>query len=86
VSSPSDRAAAARLLGKIGAEEKWGRCLDRTAATAAARTAFEQGFLDRADGDPVRAAHLRKAHFARLALKSAQARRAKRAPTSDTAA
>ena len=43
--------------------------------TAPARAALEQKFLDEADGDPVRAEHLRKAHFARLALKSAQARR-----------
>jgi hypothetical protein len=32
-------------------------------------------FLAEADGDPVRAEHLRKAYFTRLALKSAQARR-----------
>lgn len=36
---------------------------------------MEAKFLAEAEGDPVRAAHLRKAHFARLALKSAQARR-----------
>ena len=34
-------------------------------------------FLDEAGGDPVRAEHLRKAHFARMALKSVQARRRK---------
>ena len=58
---------------------KWANTTDRTAATAAARAARDQKFLDQADGDPVRAAHLRKAYFQRLALKSAQARRAKRA-------
>jgi hypothetical protein len=36
---------------------------------------MDQKFLDEADGDPVRAEHLRKAHYARLALRSAQARR-----------
>ena len=78
MSSRSEISALASQFGRIGAHEKWAQCLDRTAATAAARAAFEQKFLDQADGDPVRAAHLRKAHFARLALASAQARRAKR--------
>jgi hypothetical protein len=36
---------------------------------------MDQKFLDQADGDPVRAEHFRKAYYARLALKSAQARR-----------
>lgn len=48
---------------------------DRSKRTAPARAALEAKFLAQADGDPVRAAYLRKAHFARLALKSAQARR-----------
>jgi inorganic triphosphatase YgiF len=34
-----------------------------------------QKFLDEANGDPVRAEHLRKAFFGRMALKSARARR-----------
>ena len=63
------------MLGKIGAHTKWANTTDRTAATAPARAALEQKFLDQADGDPVRAEHLRRAHYARLALKSAQARR-----------
>lgn len=65
--------------GRIGAHTKWANTTDRTAATAPARAAFEQKFLDQAGGDPIRAAHLRKAHFARLALKSAQSRRKARA-------
>lgn len=52
-----------------------GATADRTARTAPARAALDQKFLDAADGDPVRAASLRKAHFQRLALKSAQSRR-----------
>lgn len=36
---------------------------------------MEQKFLEAAGGDPVRAEHLRKAHFQRLALASARARR-----------
>lgn len=63
------------LRGKLGAETSWFNTTDRTARTAAGRAAFEQRFLDEAGGDPTRAAHLRKAYFARLALKSAQARR-----------
>jgi hypothetical protein len=63
------------LRARIAAHESWGRTSDRTARTANARSAFEDKFLAEADGDPERAASLRKAYFARLALKSAQARR-----------
>jgi hypothetical protein len=63
--------------GRIGAHTKWANTIDRTAATAPARAAFEQKFLDQADGDPKRAASLRAAYFARLALASAKARRAR---------
>jgi hypothetical protein len=68
-----------QLRGRLGAHTKWANCEDRSAATQPARAAFEQRFLDAADGDPVRADHLRKAHFARLALASAQARSRKKA-------
>lgn len=67
----SERVQASRL----GAHLSWANTVDRSARTAPARAALDQKFLDAADGDPVRAEHLRKAHFARLALKSAQARR-----------
>jgi len=70
-SVPSER----RLAARISAETSWAATIDRTARTAPARAALDQKFLDQADGDPVRAEHLRRAHFARLALKSAQARR-----------
>lgn len=73
-----DITAAASMLGKIGAHTKWANTTDRTAATAPARAALEQKFLDEAGGDPRRAESLRKAYYARLALKSAQARRARR--------
>ena len=63
------------LLGRIGANVSWANTTDRAARTAPARAALEKKFLDEAGGDPVRAAHLRKAYFQRLALKSAQARR-----------
>ena len=73
----SETTAAASLLGRLGAEISWANTTDRSARTAPARARFERKFLDEADGDPVRAAHLRKAYYARLALKSAQARRSK---------
>ena len=63
------------LAGRIGAHASWANTTDRAARTAPARAALDAKFLEQAGGDPVRAAHLRKAHFARLALKSAQARR-----------
>lgn len=59
----------------IAAHESWGRTLDRTARTAPARKAFDERFLIAADGDPVRAESLRKAYFARMAYKSARARK-----------
>lgn len=63
------------MVGSIGAHLSWAATVDRAARTAPARAALDQKFLDAADGDPVRAAHLRAAHFKRLALKSVQARR-----------
>ena len=79
MSQSNDISSAASLLGRIGANTKWANTTDRTAATAPARAALEQKFLDQADGDPVRPANLRKAHYQRLALKSVQARRARKA-------
>ncbi|MCM0618764.1 hypothetical protein [Nocardioides bruguierae] len=64
-------------FGKIGAHTSWANTTNRTARTAPARAALDQKFLDQADGDPQRAAHLRKAHFQRLAQLSAQARRSR---------
>ena len=73
--SASERSMAGRLM----AELSWANTKDRSARTAPARAARDQRFLDLAEGDPVRAAHLRKAHFTRMALKSAQSRRRNRA-------
>lgn len=70
-SHPAER----RIIASIGAHTSWANTPDRTARTAAARAAADARFLTAADGDPVRAEHLRKAFYARLALKSAQARR-----------
>jgi hypothetical protein len=82
----SDNSPTAAQIGRIGAHVSWANTKDRSARTAPARAALDQKFLDAADGDPVRAAHLRKAYFARLALKSAQARRARREVAADGAA
>ena len=63
------------LRAQIAAHESWANTLDRSARTAPARAAQDRKFLDAADGDPLRAEHLRQAHFKRLALRSAQVRR-----------
>jgi hypothetical protein len=73
-------------FGSIGAHESWARTPDRSARTAAGRTAFLDRFEAQVDPDgllpaaerALRAEHAKKAYFARLALKSAQARRARR--------
>jgi hypothetical protein len=64
--------------GRLGAHISWGNTVDRAARTAPARRAFEQRFIDQADGDPKRAAHLRHVYFTRLNLASQAARKAKR--------
>ena len=68
---PTDRS----VIAQIAAHDSWAKTIDRPARTAPARAALEAKFLQQADGDPVRAEHLRKAYFTRLALTSAQARR-----------
>jgi hypothetical protein len=72
------------LRGKLAAYESWARTPNRTARTAAARAALDRTFIDMVPPeitDPVaraRAAEsLRKAHYARLGLKSAKSRRRK---------
>jgi hypothetical protein len=78
------RANERQLAGRIGAHRSWANTSDRTARTAKARRAFEQRFEDQVPAeitDPAERAraadHLRRAYFAELALKSAQARRRK---------
>lgn len=69
--------------GRIGAHESWARTADRTGRTANGRKAFLAKFEDQVDPDRVlsdaererRAEHARKAHFQRMALKSAERRR-----------
>jgi hypothetical protein len=76
------------IIAKIANHARWAAVDDRSAATQAARDAFRDRFIREArekfgdlptDELARRAEHLRKAYFARLALKSAQARRRKKA-------
>jgi hypothetical protein len=84
-------------IGRIGALESWARTVDRAARTAKARRAGPGGidyFLDQLDPERFATASdqqkldaadaLRRAYFARLALRSAQVR-SKRAGTKDAA-
>lgn len=76
MSEVKPRDSIAALAGTIGGHARWVDVEDRTAATATARAALYQNFLDQCDGDPVRAQHAWKAHFARLSMQSVMARRA----------
>ena len=79
--SPQER----KLRAAIAAHQSWANTEDRSARTASAREAFHKRFEDQVDPDRTlppaerrrRAEHARKAYFARLALKSAKARRAR---------
>lgn len=82
------------LISSLANDERWARVEDRAAATAPARQAFAGRFEREArerfgDLEPAelarRAEHLRKAHFKRLALRSAQARRARKGAARDAA-
>jgi hypothetical protein len=83
------------LISKRANHIRWAAVDDRPAATADARQAFRDRFVEEArerfgdlppDELAYRAEHLRKAFYAGLALKSAQARRArKQAGGSDAA-
>lgn len=73
-------------IAKLAAHTRWAGTEDRSAATQPARDGLMRKFEDQVDPDRVlpqderaiRALSARRAHFQRLALKSAQARRAKR--------
>ncbi len=69
------------MVARIASEQSWAMTTDRSARTAPARRALDARFLAEAEGDPIRAAHLRRAYFARLALKSVQSRRRAREAT-----
>lgn len=67
----------------IAANTRWGREPNRTKATAKARAGLHEKFLRLADPDmklseaqrEKLAANLKKAHYRRMAMKSAEARR-----------
>lgn len=71
------------MRAQLAAHDSWARTEDRNARTAPARQAMLDKFEREVDPDgsltPAerarRAEHARKAHFTRLALKSAQSRR-----------
>lgn len=79
---PSERT----LRASIAAHESWARTEDRSARLAPARRAFADSFADQVDPDhrlpeaerARRAENARRAHYQRLALKSAQVRRRRR--------
>jgi hypothetical protein len=78
MTTPAER----RLRSQIGAHKSWSRCKNRSARTLPARLALEAKFERRVDPDKIllpaerakRAQNARKAFYAGLALKSAQAR------------
>lgn len=80
---PSFNAAERQLLARLAAHQSWANTANRTARTAPAREAFLTKFEDQVDPRreltpeerAKRATNARKAHFTRLALKSAQSRR-----------
>ncbi|MGV9792409.1 hypothetical protein [Gordonia sp. NPDC003422] len=74
------------MRAQIAAHESWAKTPDRAARTAAARRGLEAKFEREVDPDGVlspverakRVENARKAYYARLALKSAQARKARK--------
>ncbi|WP_454778103.1 hypothetical protein [Georgenia muralis] len=82
-----------RMAAQIAAHESWANTSDRSARTAPARAAMLARFEAQIDPDGIlppaerarRAEHARKAYFARLALKSARARRRSRELAADAA-
>lgn len=79
--------AERRLRAQIAANERWAKTDDRSAATAPARAAAVARFERQVDPDgvlppgerAVRAEAARRAHFLRMALKSARSRRRRKA-------
>lgn len=71
------------IQAQIAAHESWARTPDRSARTAAARAALQAKFENLVDPDGIMpeavraqmAESARKAHYRRLAVKSATARR-----------
>jgi hypothetical protein len=85
---PAETPTGRRLAGRVAAHTSWALTTDRTARTAPARAALMAKFERQVDPDGTlpagerarRAESARKAHFARLALLSAAARRKRGTP------
>lgn len=83
---PDEDAADRRQIAKLAAHTRWANTADRTAATAPARAAMQAKFEAQVDPDGLlpaderarRAESARRAHYQRLALASAKARRARK--------
>ena len=81
------------MVASYAANTRWAHEPNRPAATSAARAAFDRRFEDEVDPDRVlapreratRASNARKAFFMRLALRSAQVRRSRKATGNDAA-
>lgn len=90
---PSNDPRVRAQVARIAAHESWARTPDRAARTAAARAALLARFERDVDPDGVlspgeraaRAESARRAFYARLALRSVQARAAARANEQSTA-
>ena len=82
---PTPSPAERTIRAQIAAHERWAKTPDRSAATAPARRGLEAKFEREVDPDgrlspaerAKRVENARKAYYARLALKSAEARRRK---------
>lgn len=72
-----------RLRSELAAHMSWANTIDRTARTAPAREGLWNKFLREAGGDPLAAESLRKAHYKRMALRSAKARKRRGATNRD---
>lgn len=91
---PVATSAERKLSARIAAYESWAGTPDRSARTAPARAALMAKFEAQVDPDGTllpaerarRAELLRKAHFSRLALKSAKARRKSKEAAAEAAA
>jgi hypothetical protein len=76
-----------KLIARVAAHASWAATSDRSARTAPARQANRDRWLNIVDPDGImptgerekRAESARKAHYARMALKSAQVRRERKA-------
>lgn len=62
---------------RLAALTSWANTKDRSARTLRARLGLEEKFLREAGGDPKRAAAIRKAYYAKLAMKGREAKKRK---------